>query len=114
MLDINFIRDNFELVKKGAEAKNVKVDLETILALDQKRRALIQEVDQLRATKNASNQKIVQLQGDEKQTAIQEMKQISEQEKKKSEELTQIETDWQELMLQIPNPPSSTTPIGKD
>ncbi len=114
MLDINFIRENLELVKNGAAAKNVSVDIDTLIALDDKRRSLIQEVDALRATKNAANQKVVQLSGDEKQVAITEMKKVSDDEKAKTETLTQIEAQWQELMLKVPNPPSKTTPVGKD
>jgi seryl-tRNA synthetase len=114
MLDINFIRENLELVKNGSAAKNVSVDFDTLIALDDKRRSLIQEVDALRATKNAANQKVVQLSGDEKQAAIAEMKKVSEEEKAKTETLTQIEAEWQEIMLKVPNPPSKTTPTGKD
>jgi len=114
MLDINFIRENLELVKNGSAAKNVTVDFDTLISLDDKRRSLIQEVDSLRATKNAANQKVVQLSGDEKQAAIAEMKKVSEEEKAKTETLTQIEAEWQEIMLKVPNPPSKTTPTGKD
>lgn len=114
MLDINFIRENLELVKNGAKAKNSSVDIDRLIALDDERRALIQEVDALRATKNAANQKVVQLNGEEKQAAIAEMKTVSDQEKAKTEQLSQIETEWKALMLQVPNPPSATTPYGKD
>ncbi len=114
MLDLNFIRENAKLVAEGAKAKNITIDIEAILKLDEQRRSLIQEVDSFRATKNAANQKVASLQGEEKQTAIAEMKLIADQEKQKSDELNLIETDLQDLLLKIPNPPSKTTPIGKD
>jgi seryl-tRNA synthetase len=113
MLDINYIIDNLELVKQGTLDKNVQVDFDRLLELDQERRQLIQVVDNLRAEKNAANQKLSQLKGPDKQTAIAEMKKVSEQEKINNEQLQKVEKEWKDIMLQIPNPPSKTTPIGK-
>lgn len=114
MLDLQFIRENPKIVKDGAKSKNVEIDIERILELDEARRKLIQETDDLRATKNAANQKVASLQGDEKQAAITEMKKVAEQEKAKSEQLNVVETELNDLLLRVPNPPSATTPIGKD
>lgn len=52
MLDVNFIRKNLSLVKHSTEEKGYKVDIDEILKLDDERKALLQEVEQLRKEKN--------------------------------------------------------------
>ena len=52
MLDLRFIRENRELVHAGAEAKGITINLDEIITLDDKRRALIQEGDTLKAKRN--------------------------------------------------------------
>jgi seryl-tRNA synthetase len=52
MLDIKFIRDNLELVKQNCKNRHVKVDLDALLTLDEERRALLKDIDVLRATRN--------------------------------------------------------------
>ena len=53
MLDIKFIRENLDIVKEGAKKKNVDIDLDALIALDDKRLALTKEVDEFRAKKNS-------------------------------------------------------------
>ena len=48
MLDIKYIRENAEQVKKGAEAKHITCDVDGLLAVDERRRQIQQELDQLR------------------------------------------------------------------
>ena len=52
MLDLKFIRENRSLVRDGADAKGITVHLDEIFVLDDKRRALIQEGDALKAKRN--------------------------------------------------------------
>ena len=52
MLDIRFIRENPELVRKGSLAKNCEIDVDSILGPDQKRRELISQVETLKAERN--------------------------------------------------------------
>ena len=49
MLDIKFIRENKKLLEKVCQAKNVKLDLDRLLVLDEKRRTLIQQAENMRA-----------------------------------------------------------------
>ena len=58
MLDLRFIREHPDEVRKGAEAKGLTVNLGEILALDERRRGLIQEGEALKAKRNqVSSQK---------------------------------------------------------
>ena len=52
MLDIQFIRENRELVAKKAAEKNISVDLDQLLGFDEKRRELLQVVETLRKERN--------------------------------------------------------------
>lgn len=76
MLDIKFIRENPEVVKKTIADKRVDLDLDQLLELDQRRRALLNETETLQATKNAVSKEIPKLSGTEKETKILEMKEV--------------------------------------
>lgn len=107
MLDIKFIRDNLDLVKKAAQNKNRKVDWKKLLELDDRRRELIQQSEQLRGERNQLSQQPTaesKLQGRE----IKEKLKILEDELRKTEE------KFSHLMLTVPNVPDASVPIGKD
>ena len=52
MLDIQYIRENHKKVKQAASNKNVSVDIDELLTLDEKRRALLQQIEKLRKARN--------------------------------------------------------------
>ncbi len=54
MLDINFIRQNPKIVKKGCRDKQSDVDIDLLLEIDKKRREAIQALEDMRAQKNKS------------------------------------------------------------
>jgi len=58
MLDIKFIWENKEVVKKNCELRNIKCDVDRLLELDEKRRALLQKVEEFNAEKNKLNEEI--------------------------------------------------------
>lgn len=58
MLDLNFVRENPELVKNGATAKGARVDIDALLAADEKRRKLIGQAEAMRAEQNLAGEKI--------------------------------------------------------
>jgi len=105
MLDINFIRENKEKVKKGV--KNKKFDpklVDEVLALDEKRRKLIIEIEDLRAKRN-----IVA-----KEKDIKKGKKIKLELQEKDPQLEEIEKEYKKVLFQIPNLPADDVPIGKD
>ncbi len=61
MLDLKWIRENPDLVRKGLEAKFSKISLDDLLALDQERRAFLKEVEDLKAQKNQASEEIARL-----------------------------------------------------
>ena len=105
MLDINFIRENKELVKNGISNKGFDSSLiDKVLEIDEGRRKLILEVEGLRAKRN----KIA-----EKKEASDEGKKIKEELKDKEPELDKLEKDYKEILFKIPNLPLDSVPVGK-
>ena len=114
MLSIKFIRENQELIKKSLIKKNSDVDLDEILNIDFKRRTLIQEVETLKANKNAINNKI-SLKKKENQdcsSLINEMKGISVRIKALDNDLTDFNNILNEKSNYIPNIVHNSVPIG--
>lgn len=114
MLDIKFIRDNKELVAAGAKKKRVKVDLDALLALDDRRRELLAAVEKKRAEQNVHNAKIASAvaSGSAPEALLSEMKTLKESLQKEEEELKVVLKNWQALMLQVPNVPDVSVPEG--
>ena len=115
MLDLKFIRENSDLVKKGIEAKNDKNRVDEVLELDKKRRELLVESEQLKAKRNQVSQEVGKLKktGQDATAIISEMKNVSDKIKEYDEKLNWVESELNELLMYIPNLPHSSVPIGK-
>jgi len=107
MLDIKYIRENPDKVKKNAKNRGVRVDIDRFLELDEKRTELIQQVDELRAQKN-------KFKGKPTDKELTELKKTKEKEEKLAKELDSIEKEYKEIYLKIPNLTHPDVPIGKD
>jgi seryl-tRNA synthetase len=114
MLDIQFIRTNPELVKKAAENKQLNPDVvDRVLALDEQRRELIVKVEEIRQQINANVAEIKQ-NADKRPTPeqIQKGRELKEQLQDIEPELKQVEENFIDLMLQVPNLPATDVPVG--
>jgi len=114
MLDIRYIRENPELIKEGARKKRIDVDIDHLLEVDEKRRRLLRESENLKSEKNAAGLEIAALKGDEKAQAITKMKTVAERIKTIDTELETVAGEFNELMLRVPNPPDEDVPEGMD
>jgi seryl-tRNA synthetase len=115
MLDIKFIRENPEIVKQGIINKNEKDRVDEILALDEKRRKIISEAEELKAQKNQVSAKIPQMKkaGEDTTQIFAEMKTVSDKISELDNQLKNIEDELNTILLFIPNLPHSSVPIGK-
>ncbi|MDD5546460.1 MAG: serine--tRNA ligase [Candidatus Omnitrophica bacterium] len=116
MLDLKFIRDNPDKVKKACEERGKPADIDGLLSLDEKRRKALKETEDIKRSKNIASDEIAKLLR-EKQDAkatIAGMKAISEKEKSLDEEIRVIEKDIQAALYNIPNIPHESVPVGKD
>ncbi len=102
MLDINFIRENLEKVKKSVQDRKADVDLQKLLDIDDQRKKLISQVDELRSKRNqAAVTKNIKL-GTEVKNELSSLE----------KQLDKVEKDWQEMMLLVPNIMLEGVPIG--
>ncbi|MGF1668858.1 MAG: serine--tRNA ligase [Balneolaceae bacterium] len=119
MLDVSFIRENRNIVKQAMINKGEKepgvVDL--LLEADEKWRAQVARVDQLRSESNTLSKKIGQLMGEgkkeEAQVIIRKTSGAKEEIKTLEEELAKLEEDRNRLLLQIANIPHESVPVGR-
>ena len=114
MLDIKFIRENQDKVKKAIKDKNINLDLDELLDLDAKRRDFLTELESLKATKNQFSKELPKLSSEEKKVRLLEMKEVDAKETEMKAKLDRIIGDYERLMSIVPNIPSPETPVGKD
>lgn len=116
MLDIRRIRDDFENIKKAMAKRGEKAfDLEKALELDDKRKAILKEVEVLKNKSNVDSKKIPQLMKEGK--AIDEikgeLKKLSDKIKAFDTELSEVETNLRNILMTIPNVPHPDVPQGE-
>lgn len=119
MLDINFVRNHFDLVKAKLESRNFPAEtLNRFSELDTSRRSLIGSRDDLKARRNSESQEIGKLmkggQKEEAESRRQAVRDIGEQIAAAETDLEVIEAELQSLMANLPNLPNDTVPLGKD
>ena len=104
MLDIKFIRENPEKIKKATRDKQLDPKVvDRLLAVDRKRRNLLQKVDRLRAARNKL-----------KAMEIEKGRRLKEQLKKLEPSLREVQEEFERLMLLIPNPAKPDVKVGED
>jgi seryl-tRNA synthetase len=115
MIDLKDLRENPEKYRRGAELKNVTVNIAAVLDLDAQRARAQQEFDRLKAEQNQASKAIGTIKDPEARkvaiAAASEMKAQVELAKKQQDE---IQPKLDELLLQIPQPPDDDVPVGKD
>ena len=115
MLDIKFIRNNPDLVKKGCQKKGVEVDIDGLLEIDKKRLETLQALEEIRAQKNKANKEIQKAKDEkEKNKIILKMQELDKNNDRLEKTLKTLNVEFNNLMLQIPNLPLDDVPIGKD
>ena len=109
MLDLRFIRENIDQVREAVKKRQDTAPLDEILELDAERRQKILELENLRhQRKEAARERKM-----DKETA-EEGRDLRTMIKGLEEEVRQIDTQLQELLLQVPNIPHSSVPkIGR-
>ena len=115
MLDPKIIREQTDRVRAGAAAKGIAVDLDALLAADDRRRALIQEGEVLKAKRNQVSGQVgkVKKEGGDAATLIAEMETVKQRIQAIDMELRDVETALNALLLTVPNIPHPSVPIGK-
>jgi len=116
MLDLKFIRENKELVKKAIKDRNLDINIDEMLGIDAKRREIIRKVEELKHKKNVMSQKIGEKIGNGGDVEIEksEIKIISQKIDEFDKQVEEIDSKLRDFLLIIPNIPHKSVPIGPD
>lgn len=116
MLDIEELRENPEEIENRLKTREKDLDIGRIIELDDRRRELIGEVEELRHERNEESEKIGELkrQGEkaEAEAIIEEMSQVSDKIDDLEDELEEVKSELQDRMAEIPNLPHETVPVS--
>ncbi len=116
MLDMNLIRENPEIVRKALrDRQDDPAPVDSILGLDEKRRSLLSQVEQLKAERNAVSKEIGKMKdATERQSKIEAMRVVGDQIAELDKQVADVESELNYLMSTLPNIPDARTPYGKD
>ena len=113
MLDIKFIRENKDIVALGAKKKHIKVDVDRLIEVDDKRRELQARIDEKRAEQNVASNAIASTKNDtERQEIIARMSELKKTLQLEEGSMQEILAEWRALMVQVPNVPDISVPEG--
>ena len=115
MLNIKALRENPDVVKAAGRKKRIPCDepVDRILELDDQRKKLLFESEELRAAQKKVGKEIAALDGGEKQARIGEMGELADRIKDYEKKLGPLEEELNELMLLVPNIPAEEVPDGE-
>lgn len=116
MLDIKFIRENPDKVKKAIADRGIKLNLDEFLALDAERRKLLIEVEQLKNKRNTESDEIGKMLKEKKDATarIAEMKLVSQNIAGIDKKVEEIDQKLSKIIYIIPNIPHSSIPVSQD
>ena len=115
MLDLKFVRDNISRVQDMLKARKNNLNASEVTRLDDERRRLLAEAESLKAERNKVNQEITRLKKEKGDASalIDEMKTVSARIKELDPRTAAVEQDLRDFLLQIPNIPDDSVPIGE-
>lgn len=110
MIDIRLVRENPEAVAQNAKNKGYDIDVNKLVALDEQRRVLQQQADDLREKRNQNSSKMKG--GKPDQATIDEGKQIKIELAEREGYLTKVDNEFTDLFKKVPNIAADDVPLG--
>ena len=115
MIDLRLIREKPDLVRDGLNKLGAEAPLDEIIKLDERRRELLQEVEELRHQRNVTSDKIGKMQSqEEREPLIEAMRGVNAQIEELEESLKAVEQKLETNMFLVPNLPHESVPVGAD
>ncbi len=117
MLNIKLVRENPESVAEALKKRGEDTSaLDNILDIENRRRDLLKDVEEMRQNRNTISQQIGRLkkEGQDASSVMTEAKKISDDMASSEESLRDLETQVRDILLLIPNIPDESVPVGKD
>jgi seryl-tRNA synthetase len=115
MLDLKFVRENIDLVKKKMNERGLEIDFNDFMRVDNEWRAILREVENLRCERNSVSEQIAQLKREKKDATekIKAMREVSQRIKDLEVKLEEKENVLRSLLLVMPNIPHDTVVPGR-
>ena len=115
MIDIRMIRVNTEDVKDAIRSLQAEAPIDEIIALDEKRRHNLQELEDLRHERNVTSKEIGRMKdAAPREELIEKMGAVNDRVKTLESELREVDADLERAMYLVPNLPHESVPVGKD
>lgn len=115
MLDLKLMQRNPETVREALKRRGSTLDVQDFLTMDEKRKALIAEVEELKAESNRTGPEIARLKREKQDTSaiLARMGEVSSRIKELDAELKQVEAEETEWLMAVPNIPDESVPFGE-
>jgi len=116
MLDLRWIRSNPDEVRKFLADRNNDMDIGPLLAMDEEKRALLTETEDLKARRNEGSKKVgaAKARGGDAAPIMEEMRSLGERVKEIDARIAELDAGISDMLLSIPNRPHDSVPVGKD
>ena len=116
MLEIKFLRQNLKEVRQAMEARGADIDLDWFENIDEKRRRMLQDWEKLRHRRNSVSDQIAAMKkaGEDAETLVLDMREVSGNIKTLDKTLADVEKKVRDFLLEVPNLPHQSVPVGKD
>jgi seryl-tRNA synthetase len=116
MLDARFVREHIDVIKKSLMERNASIQFDEFLRLEEQRRTLLKEAEELRNKRNVVSEEVGKLRKQKQDASklIEEMKGVSDRIKELDEKLKSLEESTNEFLLNVPNIPHESVPVGRD
>jgi seryl-tRNA synthetase len=112
MLDINFIRENVDQIKKAIQDKRIDLNLDELLKVDEERRGFLKQVEDLNRRRNELSDQVAKADSQGRQQLIEQAQQIKKELEELEPKLADIRQKFDELMVKVPTIPAQDTPPG--
>ena len=115
MLEIKLLRQNLAEIWKTLETRGSMPDSEIFKSIDEDRKAVLYEIEELRHERNVVSETIANLKknGQNADDLVAKMRTVSEKIKSLDKKLTESDQQLQEFILKLPNLPHESVPVGK-
>jgi seryl-tRNA synthetase len=115
MHDLNFFRANLDLIRQRLTTRGFDLDVAGFQSLDHRRRQVVTESEQLRASSNSATAEIGKMRREGLDTGERqaEVRLLGQQSKLLDEQVREIDDEFRLLMASIPNTPNESVPVGR-
>jgi seryl-tRNA synthetase len=115
MIELAYIREHVAEVQQAMQDLNTSAPIDEIVALDERRRRILSEIEALRARRNSVSKEIPKIKDkDAKQKRIEEMREVGDQVGTLEAQLGPIQERLDQALLEVPNLPDPSVPVGPD